>query len=354
MQGWQPDKFYPDFIAVTNKNSILALEWKGEHLLGNEDTTYKVELAKEWERLGSGKLHFFLFSNDNVDEVLNPYASDVEMFKIEPNEDDKLMDNVWFYGTSAKCYCLYQITDNKIEILKHTSHGLGGLIGLNEDDIKRIWSDFLSYHYSILSKEAIESKYSSKFVMGKLAMTSPFVLQRFKRINKDKQIRPSNFVIVGVGHRIDNATKEPIIPMISYTKNYDLVPYTSFIDYKTGKEYTDNTKFYWKPLPEFLFAYVDHNDGKYDGEIGELRRKQIVISDIEHIGKESNNLEESEVIGVSDNDYVVYDNKTEQKIADVIKDMTTKDARRIGLSKRHLFRLEKRIKHNQSIQRLHA
>ena len=89
---------------------------------------------------------------------------------------------------------------------------------------------------------------------------------------------------------------------------------------------------------------MNHNDGKYDGGMGELRRKQIVINDIEHIGKEPNNLEESEVIGVSDNDYVIYDNKTEQKIVDIIRDMTTKDARHIGLSKRHLFRLKKRNK----------
>lgn len=71
LQGWQPDKFYPDFIAVTDKDNVLAIEWKGEHLISNEDTTYKVELAKEWERLGNGKLHFFLASNDNVDEILN-------------------------------------------------------------------------------------------------------------------------------------------------------------------------------------------------------------------------------------------------------------------------------------------
>ena len=71
LQGWQPNKFYPDFIAVTEKNNILALEWKGEHRVSNEDTTYKVELAKEWERLGNGKLHFFLVSNDNVDDVLS-------------------------------------------------------------------------------------------------------------------------------------------------------------------------------------------------------------------------------------------------------------------------------------------
>ena len=94
---------------------------------------------------------------------------------------------------------------------------------------------------------------------------------------------------------------------------------------------------------------MDHNDNKYGGDIGELRRKQIVINDIEHIGKESNNLEETEVIGVSDNDYVIYDNKTEQKIANVIKNMTTKDARRIGLSKMQMFRLKKKIKEGKKI-----
>ncbi len=136
---------------------------------------------------------------------------------------------------------------------------------------------------------------------------------------------------------------------MAYTKNTDIVPFSSFTDYKTGKEYKENTKYYWKPFSEFLFGYIDHNDGKYDGDIGELRRKQITINDIEHIGKESNNLEESEVIGVSDNNYVIYDNKTKQKITDVIKNMTTKDAKRIGLSKMQMFRLKKKIKDGKKI-----
>lgn len=51
-----------------------------------------------------------------------------------------------------------------------------------------------------------------------------------------------------------------------------------------------------------------------------------------------------EVIGVSDNEYVVYDNKTEQRIRDVIRNMTTKDARRMGLSKMQMFRLENKVK----------
>ena len=280
---------------------------------------------------------------------LNPYSTPVEMFKVENGENGKPLNDVWFYGISAKRYCLYQIEDNKIVILKHSSHGLGGLIGINDDKVKDIWKDILDHHYNGLSKEEMERKYSNKVVMSKLALTTPFVLQRFRRTNKNKRLKPFNFVIVGIGHRLDPSTKEPIIPLLAYTKDTDIVPFSPFTDYKTGKEYKDNTKYYWKPFPEFLFGYMDHNDGKYDGNIGELRRKQIIINDIEHIGKESNNLEESEVLGVSDDDYVIYDNRTEQKIAGVIRNMTTKDARRIGLSKMQRFRLKKKIKEGKSI-----
>ena len=158
-----------------------------------------------------------------------------------------------------------------------------------------------------------------------------------------------NFVIAGMWHRLDQTTKEPIIPLLPYTKNTGVVPFSPFTDYKNGKECKDNTKYYWKPLSEFLFAYADHNDNKYAGEIGELRGRQVVINEIEHIGKESNNLEESEIIGISDSYYVIYGNKIEQKIEDAIKNMTSKDAKRIGLSKRHLFRLKKEIQRGKRL-----
>jgi len=241
------------------------------------------------------------------------------------------------------------IKDNKIDILKHSSHDLGDLISISEDEIKDIWKDILDHHYNRLLKESIATKYSNKYVMGKLALTSPFVLQRFRHTNKDKRLKPFNFVIIGIGHRLDPSTKEPIIPIMAYTKKLDIVSFSPFTDYKTGKEYKDNTRFYWKPFSELLFGYMDHNDGKYDGNIGELKRKYINIGDIEHIGKESNNLEETEVIGVSDNDYVIYNNRSEQKITDIIKNMTTKDARRIGLSKMQMFRLKKKIRDGKKI-----
>jgi superfamily II DNA or RNA helicase len=70
IQGWKKGKFYPDFVAVTNKGNIIALEWKGEDRVGNEDTQYKETIAKIWEKLGKNKLHFFLVHNKNIEEVL--------------------------------------------------------------------------------------------------------------------------------------------------------------------------------------------------------------------------------------------------------------------------------------------
>lgn len=71
IQGWKKGKFYPDFVAVTKKGNIVALEWKGEDRLDNPDTLYKTEIAKQWVKLGKGKLHFYLVHNGKVDEVLS-------------------------------------------------------------------------------------------------------------------------------------------------------------------------------------------------------------------------------------------------------------------------------------------
>jgi hypothetical protein len=70
IQGWRKGKFYPDFVAVTKKGTLVALEWKGEDRISNEDTAYKVEIAQEWEKLGKGKQRFFLVHNGNSEEVL--------------------------------------------------------------------------------------------------------------------------------------------------------------------------------------------------------------------------------------------------------------------------------------------
>lgn len=69
IQGWRKGKFYPDFIAVTKKGAIIALEWKGGDRVSNEDTSYKVEIGELWAKLGKDQ-HFFLVHTGNVEEVL--------------------------------------------------------------------------------------------------------------------------------------------------------------------------------------------------------------------------------------------------------------------------------------------
>ncbi len=71
IQGWKRNKFYPDFVAFTKKDKIIALEWKGEDRVSSEDTKYKVEIGEVWEKLGNGKLCFFLVNTGNVEGVLN-------------------------------------------------------------------------------------------------------------------------------------------------------------------------------------------------------------------------------------------------------------------------------------------
>jgi type III restriction enzyme len=47
LQGWRRDAVYPDFVAFANVNGqdcLLAIETKGAHLAGNDDTNYKSAL----------------------------------------------------------------------------------------------------------------------------------------------------------------------------------------------------------------------------------------------------------------------------------------------------------------------
>lgn len=60
LQGWQRNKFYPDFIVKTKSGKYLLVEYKGENLLTNEDTTYKINLGKKWEELTPPNYLFFL------------------------------------------------------------------------------------------------------------------------------------------------------------------------------------------------------------------------------------------------------------------------------------------------------
>ena len=70
LQGWQRNKFYPDFIVKTKKGNYLLVEYKGENLLTNEDTKYKIKLGEKWQQLTGKNYYFFLVHKKNMEEFI--------------------------------------------------------------------------------------------------------------------------------------------------------------------------------------------------------------------------------------------------------------------------------------------
>lgn len=75
LQGSRSGKFYPDFIVKTKSGEYILAEYKGEDRLSNDDTSYKEELGKLWERLNGKKNKFFLIGKASVDTVLKEIAN---------------------------------------------------------------------------------------------------------------------------------------------------------------------------------------------------------------------------------------------------------------------------------------
>lgn len=86
--------------------------------------------------------------------------------------------------------------------------------------------------------------------------------------------------------------------------------------------------------------------------MGVLQRKDIRITSIIHIGKESNNLIESEIMGLDDSNYEIYRDEYEidkkiKEIAPKILELKPKDVKEYGISKQTLWNMKKKIVKSQ-------
>jgi hypothetical protein len=225
---------------------------------------------------------------------LNPYDANIPLLKKEK-------ENVYFYGICSKRYCIY----TKEGIIDYKLHGLGHLINPYSSKIevwhKEIWGNVI--HYVIHSKNLCNTlhvlhnmvfdKYSNFYALSKITISSPNIIKRFNKMNKDKdyynKIKPFNFCLVGF------STKDNVKPIIPFSKDSQKMVYEDFIDYETGE--VINGVVYWKPLAHTISAFYDHPENKFDGYVGYLKRKHIICNDIQYIGKEANNIDE-EVIKV--------------------------------------------------------
>lgn len=268
---------------------------------------------------------------------LNPYKHETDMFKVEKDEDGRPLENVDFYGISAKRYALFDTINGNPIIRTSSSHGLGNLEGIQN---KEIWEDILKIELNNTGPNEIVRKYSGKFAISELNVTKPSIIKRFSKLGI---IRPFNFVLVGRSCRRDPETNEPIIPVHSFVnsskESFNSLVYEPFIDYKSGKLYEQDTQLYWTPMEEVIWDYWKHPESKFKGDIGELSRKHVIFcpSDIKYIGKESNELEESEVVGILDGNYTVYED-----LAEKARGLTETDRIRLGISKRRYYQIRKR------------
>lgn len=264
---------------------------------------------------------------------LNPYSIDADLFKIEPADDGTKLENEMCFCISSKRYCWARWNGDKIELLRASNHGLGFMLSMSKETVIEFWKDILYYHFGKLTRQDIENKYAGRYVAQQLTITSPQVLKRFKNIvDSGKKMIPFNFMITGQAYRLDPVTHEPIIPVVPYTKDLDTVPYQTFFDLKTGKVYSENTEYYWKPLSEVFFDFYNHKEEKFDGDVGELTRKHIQIDHIDLIGKEANDIEETVITGVRNEDYVYYHKNFKQNVTQKIEALTKDEAKSRGIT----------------------
>lgn len=88
---------YPDFIIYTEKQNLILLETKGNHLEGNKDTQLKLELSEIWKNQ-SNKFNAKL-NNSHINEYYylmvfeNPPATNSQVAK-SMDKAIKLLENL--------------------------------------------------------------------------------------------------------------------------------------------------------------------------------------------------------------------------------------------------------------------
>jgi hypothetical protein len=90
-----------------------------------------------------------------------------------------------------------------------------------------------------------------------------------------------------------------------------VAPFQPFIDYNTGKPYPGGGQLYWKPLSTIVHEYLNHPETKFRNsqQTGKMKRRYLNIQkkgQIHYIGKEADQIEQTEILGMDDESYVEY------------------------------------------------
>lgn len=64
------DRFYPDFVALLNDGRLLAVEYKGEHLISADDAKEKENIGNLWAEKSNGKCLFAMVTKEDYQKKL--------------------------------------------------------------------------------------------------------------------------------------------------------------------------------------------------------------------------------------------------------------------------------------------
>jgi hypothetical protein len=288
---------------------------------------------------------------------LNPYEGKRELFKAEeqnrPLEGDLREDPLYCYAISDKRYVLFNLdAQGKPVIRKLSAHGLGHLkspyddknapasipapqIDLRDMRVQRWHHDFW---YRIL-ESVLEGRSAptlrdlpefNKPAASRYAATTPEALRWFADYNFDRpyreQVRPFGFLLSfptwkralaqDVGSSSQSTSDEPadFLAELKAVAPFDDDPESaaaSCFDRETGAAIPRR---YLKSYAEALNQYHENPEDKFENgdyrDRGETRRRHILATGIDYIGKEANRWEDLDADGA-----VEYETPAEQNAA---------------------------------------
>jgi len=135
--------------------------------------------------------------------------------------------------------------------------------------------------------------------------------------------------------------------MVPFTNPAKDAVHDYFLDYNDkSNEKKLKGKEYWKTFWEIFRDYISHPEAKFDGNLGVLERKHVEITEIVHIGKESNTISIDEEL--DKDSYQIYEdpNKIDRefgKITEKILQLKPKDVKHLGITKPTLWRAQRKI-----------
>jgi hypothetical protein len=284
-------------------------------------------------------------------DPLNPYDRTLvkHLLKIEE-------DSIWFYGISAKRYVLYEVDRNGNFVIKddngdenYSLHGLGHLLNPFDKGTahwhKQVWLDILKLEYGKMTIDDLLNKYRPFYAISQFTVSTASLMNRFRLLNKSKsyndKIKPFNFFMIGFGNN------EEVKPIAPFSSDSQTMPYSKFINYKTGE--LMEGQHYFKSLADELWGYINHPEAKLEGNVGLLQRKHIVADNILYIGKEADKVEYN-LNGLENTNYNIYTNP--KRIEDIFS-RTWKEVRQCEIPESQFYALKKQFKQGKRLK-LHS